>query len=296
MNDEVATIADIDKGAATVNVVPTNVPAEGTKTPPAADSAQAAPVAAPTEAQDGAAPGTDQPKPAEGDEPEWFKKRLTDISRQRRNEERRADKLAAELEALKRTTQPAPQSKPVELRAQDFPSYDAFTAAVAAQAGTAAATKAIEAASQASAEQQARVAQQRSIETFMEKATAQAEEADIDLDAVMETLSVQPLLSQTVVDHLAQSEQSARLAEHLALNPNDLHRISMMGPALAKKELAKVEAGFKPAAAKPPITKAPPPGPTVGGRGVAQKTVEDMGMKEFGEHFYAQEEARLKRM
>jgi hypothetical protein len=70
----------------------------------------------------------------------------------------------------------------------------------------------------------------------------------------------------------------------------------MMGPALAKKELARVEAGFKSAAPKPPTTKAPPPGPTVGGRGVTQKSVADMDMKEFATLFNAQEEARLKRM
>ena len=295
MNDEVATIADIDKGAATVTVVPTtNVPAEGT--PPAADSAQVAPVATPTEAQDGAAPGTEQPKPAEGDEPEWFKKRLKDISRQRRNEERRADKLAAELETLKRTAQPAPQPKAPEPRQQDYQDYAAFTRAQAEHAARETVRAEIEAANQASAERQVKQVQQRSVETFMEKAAAQAEEAGIDLDDVMETLRIQPLLSPTVVEHLAESANAARLAEHLALNPNDLHRISMMGPALAKRELAKVEAGFKPAASKPPVTKAPPPGPTVGGRGVTQKQVADMDMDEFAQVFHAQEEARLKRM
>jgi len=295
MNDEVATIADIDKGAATVTVVPsTTVPAEST--PPAADSAQVAPVATPTEAQDGAAPGTEQPKPAEGDEPEWFKKRLKDISRQRRNEERRADRLAAELESLRRTAQPAPQPKAPEPRQQDYQDYAAFTRAQAEHAARETVRTEIEAANQASAERQVKQVQQRSVETFMEKAAAQAEEAGIDLDDVMETLRIQPLLSPTVVEHLAESANAARLAEHLALNPNDLHRISMMGPALAKRELAKVEAGFKPAASKPPVTKAPPPGPTVGGRGVTQKQVADMDMDEFAQVFHAQEEARLKRM
>jgi hypothetical protein len=95
---------------------------------------------------------------------------------------------------------------------------------------------------------------------------------------------------------VTQSKHTARLAAYLAEHPGELRELSDLGPALAKKFLAKVEAGFKPAAAKPPVTQAPPPGPTVGGRGVAQKTVEDMGMKEFSDHFYAQEEARLKRM
>lgn len=294
MNDEVATIADIDKGAATTIVAPT-VPAEGTTTPPAAEAAQVAPVATPTEAQDGAAPGTEQPKPAEGDEPEWFKKRLKDISRQRRNEERRADRLAAELESLKRGAQPA-QPKAQELRSQDYPSYDAFIKAQAEQAARETVRAEIDAATKASAEQGAAQATQRATQTFLEKAQAQAEEADIDLDAVMETLSLQPVLSQTVVEHLAQSEVPARLAEYLAVNPGKLHDVSMMGPALARKELAKLEAGLKSVAAKPPATKAPPVPPTVGGRGITQKSINDMGMDEFAVEFMAQEEARLKRM
>jgi hypothetical protein len=65
---------------------------------------------------------------------------------------------------------------------------------------------------------------------------------------------------------------------------------------LAKKELARMEAGFKPAAAKPPTTKAPPVPPTVGGRGITQKSENDMDMEQFAEHFMAQQEARLRRM
>jgi flagellar biosynthesis GTPase FlhF len=294
IEDGVATIEDIDKGAATVTVAP--VPAAGTPTPPAADSAQVAPVATPTEAQDGADPGTEQPKPAEGDEPEWFKKRLKDISRQRRNEERRADRLAAELEQVRKQVQPATQPKAPEPRQQDFQDYAAFTRAQAEHAARETVRAEIEAATKANAEREAAQAGRRSIETFMEKATAQAEEADIDLDAVMETLSAQPLLSPTVMEHLASSESAAKMAEFLALNPGELQRVSMMGPTLARKELAKLEAGLKPAAAKPPATKAPPIGPTVGGRGITQKSVKDMDMDQFADHFMAEQEARLKRM
>jgi hypothetical protein len=295
MNDEAATIEDIDKGATTVNVVPsTNVPGEGS--PPPAEAAQAAPVAAPTEAQDGADPGTDTPKPAEGDEPEWFKKRLKDISRQRRNEERRADRLAAELEQLrKQLPTSAPQPKAAELKPEQFTDYAAFTRAQAEQAARETVRAEIEAATRASAEQAEAQAGMRLKETFIEKAQAQAEEAGIDFEAVMETLSMQPVLSQTVVEHLASSESPAKMAEYLALNPGELQRVSMMGPALARKELAKLESGLKPATAKPPVTQAPPPVPTVGGRGVTQKRVNDMSTEEFAELFFAQEEARLKR-
>ncbi len=268
MSDEdLVTRADIDNASATVTVAP-NVPAEGS--PPAAENAPTAPVAVPTEAQDGAEPVVaDQAKPAEGDEPEWFKKRLKDISRQRTTQERRADRLAAELEALKRTVQPAPPKAP-EPRQQDFQDYAAFNKAQAQHEAREVLRTEIEAATRANAEHAAMQAGQRVKETFLERAQAQAEAADIDLDAVMETLQSQPVVSHTVVEHLAASENSARLAEFLALNPGKLHDVSMMGPALAKRELAKMDAQLG-APSKLNVTQAPPPPPRVGGRTVTQQ-------------------------
>lgn len=292
IEDGVATIEDIDKSAATNTVAP-DAPAGGS--PPAAESAPAESVTAPTEPQGSGEP--DEPKAAPQDgEPEWFKKRLSEISRQRRNEERRADRLAAELESLRKQVQPAPQPKAPEPRQQDYADYAAFTRAQAEHAARETVRAEIEAATKAGAEQAEARESQRLTETFLAKAQAQAEEAAVDLDAVMETLSAQPLLSRTVVEHLANSESAAKMAEFLALNPGELQRVSMMGPTLARKELAKLEAGLKPAAAKPPATKAPPPGPTVGGRGVTSKPVDKMDMEEFATHFMAEQEARLKRM
>lgn len=292
-DDKAATIEDIDKANATVTVA--EVPAEGS--PPAADSAQAAPVAAPTEAQDGADPGAEPPKPKEGDEPEWFKKRLKDFSRQRRNAERDAETARAETEQLRKQLAQLQQQPPKqsELNPNDFPNYAAYDRAVAREEATKAAQEVVSSAVKASAEREAELAQQRAKQTFLEKAQAQAEEADIDLDAVMETLSVQPLVSQAVVDYLAESEVPAKLAEHLAFNPDKLHRISMMGPTLAKRELAKEEAAFKAAAPKPPSTKAPPPPPRVGGRGATIQSVENMDMKDFAAFFHAQEKAKVER-
>jgi hypothetical protein len=273
--EALVTIADIDN-ANGGTIVPQDVPAGGS--PPAAENAQAAPVAAPTEAQDGAEPVVaDQAKPSEGEEPEWFKKRLKDISRQRTNAERRADRLAAELEGLKRVVQPAPP-KAADLRSTDFPNFEAVIRAQTTEVARETVRSEIETATRARTEQAEMQAGQRAKETFLEKAQAQAEEANIDLDAVMETLSVQPVLSQTVVEHLAASENSARLAEFLALNPSKLHDVSLMGSALAKRELARLDATLG-AKSKPNATNAPPPPPRVGGRTVTQqdwRTSNDM--------------------
>ncbi len=292
MSDDAAiTIADLDKSGATTTVAPTTAPAEAPASQPA-ESAPAASETAQTEPKGEGEP-ENQAKP-EGEEPEWFKKRLKEFSRQRRSAERTAERLAAENEDLRRQVQSrqSQQPKAADLKPEQFSDFAAFTKAQT----VAAVREELETANQATAERDSHAALQRSIKSFADKASAQAEEADVDFDAVMETLSAQPLLSPTVVSYLEGSEVPAKLAEHLALNPTDLHRVSMMGPALARKELAKMEAGLKPAAAKPPVTKAPPVPPRVGGRGVTQKSVEDMDMDEFALHFQNQQEARAKRV
>lgn len=274
MNDPEApiTVADIDKAS-----TPSSVPAttgDGTATPPAAET-PAGTAPAPTETPNGEAPAN----PA-GEEPEWFKQRIKQITRQRRESERRADKLAAELETLKRGNAPQ-QPKSAELRQQDFPNYDAYVEAKI-EAKT---EEKIGAFHRSRSEQEAHGAVQNLREAFLEKATEQAEAADIDLDAVMETLAQAPLFSPTVLEHLAKSDHTARLAEYLAENPGELDRVSRLGPALAAKSLAKVEASFVGANPKPNATKAPPPVPPVGGRAVTQVDPSKMNMEDYAAYW-----------
>jgi hypothetical protein len=256
-------------------------------TPPAAPPADSAP--APTEAPNGEAQANQKDDPPQGEEPEWFKQRIKQVTRQRRESERRADRLAAEIEALKRAPQAA-QPKSTELRPENFPTYDSFIEAKI-QAGV---REASEVADSRRSQTEAQRAAATRIEAFMTKATEQAEAADIDLDAVMETLTTAPLLSQSVLDRLAESKQSARLAEFLAENPAELDRVSRLGPALAKKALDKVEAGLA-APPKPNATNAPPPPPKVGGRSVNQTDWRKTdSMDDYGANWQRDREARLK--
>lgn len=256
MNDPEAlvTAADLDKAAATVTVAPGDAAPTGAPAP--ADNT-VAPAATQTEAPEG------DPAPAEP--PDWFVKEKTKLQRQRRDADRRAERLAAELEVLKRG-QVQPQRQSTELRPQDFPNYDAYVEAKI-EAKT---DEKIGALNRSRSEQEAQGAVASLRDAFIERATEQAEAADVDLDAVMETLGQAPLLSPTVLEHLAKSDNTARLAEYLAENPGELDRVSRLGPALAKKSLARMEASFG-AKPKPSVTNAPPPVPKVGGRTVTQK-------------------------
>ncbi len=252
-------------------------------TPPAAPPADSAP--APTEAPNGEA----QAEPEAEKTPAWFVKETSKLRRQRAESERRADRLAAEIEALKKAPQQQ-QPKSNELRPEDFPNYDAFIGAKIA-AGV---REGIGAAEQHRSQTEVEKAVLRQREVFIEKASAQAEEAGIDLEDVMDTLRRQPLVSEDVVQYLAGSEEAARLAEYLAEHPDELRRISQLGPALAKKSLAKAEASIG-AKAKPNATNAPPPPPKVGGRSVNQTDWRKTeNMEDYGSNWQKDREARLK--
>ncbi len=255
-------------------------------TPPAALPADSA--TAPTEAPNGEAQANPT-DPPQGEEPEWFKQRIKQVTRQRRESERRADRLAAEIEALKRAPQQQ-QPKSTELRSESFPNYDAFIDTKTRLA----VREELEAADSKRSQTEAQRAAASRIETFKTKAAEQAEAADIDLDAVIETLESAPFLSPTVLDRLAETKHSAQLAEYLAESPSELERISRLGPALAKKALDKVEAGLA-APPKPNATNAPPPPPKVGGRSVNQIDWRKTdNMDDYGSNWQKDRLARLK--
>ncbi len=277
-----------NESLATENVaVETVVLSEATGTTVAA-TADSTP--APTEAPDGAAPAN----PA-AEEPKWFKQRIKQITRQRGEAERRALRLEAEVEALKKAIPTS--GKSAELRQEDFPNYDAYQRAVARQEGRAGALEVVEASTKTLTEREAQQAVNANYETFIEKAAEEAEAADVDMDAVLETLAAAPLLSQTIVEALAESDHPARLAEYLAENPDELARVSRLGPALAKRALAKAEAAFSAGKTpKPNATNAPAPPPKVGGRSVNQQDWRKSdNMDEYASNWAKEQEARAAR-
>ena len=279
--EALVTIADLDKAS-----TPSSVPAEtgATTAAPAAETT-ADTASAPTEAPNGGeAPANQTP----ADEPEWFKQRIKQITRQRRESERRADRLAAELESIKRTQAPR-QPQSAELRPQDFPNYDAYVEAKI-EAKTDEKIGAYQATLGA---RQAQSAVQNLQGTFLERLQEQAEEAGIEPDEVLETLA-RPALPFTaeVMALVTQSKHTARLAAYLAEHPGELRELSDLGPALAKKFTARIEASFTDAKPKPNATKAPPPVPPVGGRAVTQVDPAKLNMKDYADYWRRREESR----
>jgi hypothetical protein len=298
IEDGVATIEDIDKGAATVTVAPAQPPVGEA---PASNPADSAPA---IQAETPAVPSDEGPADAPAQEPKKFQEssEYRRIQRQRANAERRALRAEAELEALKgnHQPQPAPQARVAseQPKASDFASYDDFVRHLAVEAAKTGAREVVSENQRAQAQGDAAAAAQQARTAFEREAAAQAKAAGIDFADAWETLLELPKedVSEAFAVYLYQAaDNKAALVDHFAKNPDEVARISSLHPAAQFKELAKVDLqmGTKP---RPPATKAPPIGPTVGGRGITQKSVKDMDMDQFADHFMAEQEARLKRM
>lgn len=100
-----------------------------------------------------------------------------------------------------------------------------------------------------------------------------------DFDDVMATITARGFpISLPMRDYLEEADRPALMAQWLAENPDQARLIYGMNSAKATRELDKVAATL----AKPvQVSKAPPPGPTVGGRTVVSKSPEDQSIEEY---------------
>lgn len=277
---------------------------ETTPVPAAPDAAPASNPAASATANQGESPAVpSQEGPADakdGDEPPRKFQESPEyrrLQRQRGSAERRAARAEAQIADLQRQLQevrktPAPGA---ELRPQDFPTYDAYVAATAKNEAKAAAREEVEAGLRSRIEQATASSAQQRKAAFIEKAAPDAEAAGIDIEEIMDELSMAPMVSQTVANYLFdKSERPAQLAEYLAENPAELDRISRINtPALAERSLAKLEARFAAPKARPSVTKAPAPGPTVSGRAVHHGDWRQSNdMDDYATNWHKEREAR----
>jgi hypothetical protein len=118
----------------------------------------------------------------------------------------------------------------------------------------------------------------------MERIMEAGEDSD-DLDELVETLKSPKLpITAPMVDVLLATEKPAEMARWMTENAKELARIAMLPRELAYRALEKVEARLatKPA---PKITNAPPPPPTVNGRGTPSFDPEKASMDDYAKHW-----------
>ena len=104
-------------------------------------------------------------------------------------------------------------------------------------------------------------------------------------DKVMETITADSFpINRVIMDFLGETEAPAQMAKWLADNPSEARRISRMSDAVAVRALEKAEARLASRPA-PRTTNAPPPPPTVNGRGTPQFNPEKASMEDYARHW-----------
>jgi hypothetical protein len=111
-----------------------------------------------------------------------------------------------------------------------------------------------------------------------------------DFEDVMQTITAPGFpISAAMRDYLEDAERPALVAQWLSENPDRARLFYGMNSAKATRELDKVAATL----AKPvQVSKAPPPGPTVGGRTVVSSSPEDQSMEEYANDWKARRAKR----
>ena len=236
-----------------------DVPAEAAT--PAPETEQANVDSAPTpDAPENASEPETEDKPKGG-----FQKRIAELTRNWREEQRRNDELLA---ILRSNQAPAPRPEvpdvPPTLESVGFDEtkYQQALIAHAERRAEAAADAKIRA-----WQQQQQV--QAQVESFKSRESTFAESVEDYADVVYDPSTP---ISAPMAEVIRESEVGPQLAYYLGKNRNEAAKIAAMSPIAAARELGRLEAKLAAPVTKPVVPKAPPPPPKVD---TAQDVVED---------------------
>ena len=205
--------------------------------------------------------------------------RVNEITRARREAERRADALERELSNLRQQVpaQHQPQSKQDAPKLEDY-DYDmsAFGAALTEYAVTQAQTQAESRIQQRTQQEQAQKLR-RSFEYRIAKYAAEHPEFDEAVSSLTKTVQFRP----EVVETISASEHGPAVVHHLAQHLDEADRLARMPPHLAAVQLGRIEERLSTLKPKP-VTKAPDPTPSLGGGSSnASKDPQKMSYAEY---------------
>lgn len=187
--------------------------------------------------------------------------RVNEITRARREAERRADALERELSQI-RQQQPAqhqPQSNEPPPSLENYANVAEWSQALTQYA----VRQAEQAAEQRFKQQDWQRQQQQVQQNFAERAAKYTAEHPDFTDAVSE-LDRSVTFAPEIVDAIGNSEHGPALVHYLAKHLDEADRISRLPAHIAAVQLGRLEAQVS--APKPkPVTKAPTPTPSLGG-------------------------------
>ncbi len=252
-----------DDGA---QVAPVAQAAEGQQTPVQAQESTAEQVATP-----------EQDKPRDDKGRFVPQERVNEITKARRDAERRAEALERELANYRQ--QPAqhqPQSNDKPPSIADFGyDMDAYSSALTQYAVAQAQRSAEERFSQQDSQRHRQQLEQQ----FEERSVKFAAEHPDFNDAVAE-LGQSVQFRPEVVEAIGLSDHGPALAYHLAKHLDEADRIARLPPHLAALQLGRIEAQIT--APKPkPVTNAPNPPPTLGGGSASKKDLAKLSYADY---------------
>jgi len=238
------------------------------------ENPQATPAPEPTTEQVEAQPAeTEKPR----DEKGRFvpQERVNEITRARREAERRAEALERELSAVR-------QSQPAQYQPQDAPSLEAFNYDFGAWSQAMTQYAITQAESRAEARFRSHE-QQRSFQQVAENFDARSREYEVAnpgfsdrMDALGHSVQFNPHLLEAI----GTSDHGPAVVDYLAQHLDEADRLTRMPLHIAALQLGRIEA--KVSAPKPkPVTNAPAPAPTLGGGAAATKDPDKMTVEEW---------------
>lgn len=227
----------------------------------AEESAQVETTAEATTAQD----ATDEAPPKKVP---WFQKRIDEVTRQKYEEQRRADYLQGQIDALtKGRSAPQQQAETPPDRWEDPEGYDRWLI-----------NQAAEVAQKRAAEDMQR---QQSLRTYEERAAA-ARQAHPDFDTVVHDPSL-PITPQ-MAEIIRKSDNGPEVAYYLGTNRSEAQRIAALDPIEQAAEMGALRASLKKQPAAQAQTRTPPAAPpkTVSGLSAGlNKDPNEMSMAEY---------------
>jgi hypothetical protein len=213
--------------------------------------------------------------PQERDEKGRFvpQERLNEVTRHRRDAERRADSLERELQQYRQ--QPA-QHQP---QSNDAPTLEAFNYDMPAwsHAMTEHVTQKVLSQSQQHAQQQEQQRYQQQIAQSFDDKAKQYAATNPGFEDRLEQLSRTVQFSPYVVEAVGSSDHGPAIVDYLAKHLDEADSISRLPPHIAALQLGRIEAKVTAQKAKP-VTNAPNPAPTLGG-GSANPTKNENQME-----------------
>lgn len=251
------------------------------------------------EAPEGADPKTADPAPAATPSDSTVGKtvqgRIDEITRKRREAERRADARERENESLRRELDQMRQgSRPRDSAPEqatqaplktlaDFEFDEAkFSAYLFEQAETRAEKRAVEAAKKLLTENESKQAQQKRISTFKQREREFSKQNPDYFDVAYD----QSLpFNDVIVEVASESEEGPAILFYLANNTDIADNISQLSPYAAAREIGRIEAMLVAERKKPPervASKAPPPVPKIEGSADAAlpKSLDDPNLSD----------------